>query len=66
MCVCRHVYGEPCLVEEAISNRIVNMKGHNDTEKVMVHTGNDELFSLYRPRSLRSTWVRLAGDAVQF
>lgn len=66
MYMCMHVFGELWLVEEAISNRIFNMKGYNNTEKVMVHMGNDELFSLRRPVALWSTWARLAGEVVQF
>lgn len=57
-----YVHGELCLVEEAISNRIFDMKRHNITEKVMVHMGNDELFRLRRPGAMehmgKSSWRR--------
>lgn len=47
-----HVYGELCLVEEAISNRIFDMKRHNIIEKVMVHMGKDKLLHLCRPGAM--------------
>lgn len=33
VCMCMHVSGELWLVEEGISNRIFNMKEHNNMEK---------------------------------